>query len=202
MPSLGEAYGGRQWADRDPYRLVTGAALFLVGVAGVVLAILLVTSSLAAVVGDGSLTASKRQAGTLAGLSVPVMLLGLVVVLPSSRRERVGALAGALVAGAGAGLFWYAYPARWTRTANPLAFETTMVYFLGSALALWFVFRSLATFTARNNPGGTVTLSVKRRGGTETVQLSREKYERYRDTIRGDGGTDETVITDLLDDER
>ncbi|MEA5388814.1 hypothetical protein VB773_04270 [Haloarculaceae archaeon H-GB2-1] len=129
------------------------------------------------------------------------MLLGIAVVLPSSRRERLGALTGAVVAGVGVRLFWHAYPARWTRTANPMAFETMMLYFLGIAVALWFVFRALATFTARNNPGGTVTLSVKRHGGTETVELSREKYEHYRNTIRGDGGSDEAVIRDLLGDD-
>lgn len=200
MQSLAEAYDRRAWQDRDPVRLLLGAGLFFAGAVALVAAILLVGMPALDLVYGGSHTLVRRYAGTLAGLAIPALLLGVVVVLPSSRRERAGAVIGATLTVLGVALFWYAYPERWTGTGNSLAFETTMVYFLGCAVALWFEFTAVATFKARNEPGGTVRLNVKRDAGTETVQLSREKYEEYRDTLRSDGGNDEDVIRDLLDE--
>lgn len=200
MQSLGEAYDRRTWQARDPRRLVAGIGLFAVGALSLVAALLLVTTPLSGLVGADAPTVVKRYAGALAGLAVPLLLLGVVVVIPSSRRERAGAVVGTTLSVLGVALFWYAYPVHWTGTASSLAFETGMVYFLGSAVALWFEFTAIATFKTRNTPGGTVTLSVKRQGDTRTVQVSQQQYDEYRKTLRSDGGDDEQVIKDLLNE--
>jgi len=197
MPSLGEAYDRGGVTPRDRTRVVAGSILVVGGALGLVAAIAVLTTPLAG--GDGGTTAATRLAGTLAGLGVPALLLGVVVVLPARRHERVGAAVGTAGAVAGVGLFRYAYPLRWTGTGQSLALPTGLVYFFGSAVALWFVFTAVATFTARNQPGGTITLSVRRRDETRTVEVSRNEYRQAREALR-DGGEDEQVIEDLLDE--
>jgi len=188
MPSLSEAYDRNRRTARDSRRVFGGAAVGLAGALTVLVAI-----GLLAVAGD-SFTA-KAHAGVLAGLGVPALLLAGVLVLPASRRERAGVLVGSAVTVAGVWLFWQAYPTRWTGAADPMAFETVMVYGLGAAFALWHVFTALATVRLRNNPQGTVRLEVIREGGTRTVEVSRDRY----DELVSDGGDAGAVIEELED---
>jgi hypothetical protein len=121
------------------------------------------------------------------------MLLSVVLVLPATTRERAGVVLGSVATVAGVWLFWHAYPTQWTRTADPLAFETVMLYGLGGGVALWYVFTALATFRRRNTPQGTVEVEVVRDGGTRTVEVS---PDQYREMV-GDGGDPGTVIEEL-----
>ena len=180
MPSLEEAYDRRWDGLRDPHRVGVGLVLVGVGALAVVVAMGLVALRPES---DGA----KRAAGIAAGLGVPSMLLGVVVVLPTSRRNRLGVLAGTGLTVLGVVLFWYAYPDRWTRTTDPMAFETLGAYAAGCAIGLWFVFSALASTRLRNVPHGTVELEVVREGETRTVEVSRDRYQ----DIVGDGG--ETV---------
>jgi hypothetical protein len=186
MPSLDEAYDRGGTVERDPRRVRAGATLGLAGALAVLGAI-----GLLAVAGDA--TTAKAHAGVLAGLGVPAMLLAVVLVLPASTRERAGVVVGTALTVAGVVLFWEAYPSRWIEAADPLTFETVMVYGLGGAIALWYVFTTLATFRLRNNPQGTVELEVVREGRTRTVEVSRD---RYREMV-SDGGDASTVIEEL-----
>jgi hypothetical protein len=194
MTSLSEAYGGgrERWSGRDPRHVVAGVGLFVLGALGVVAAILAVTTSAFGMAGD---TEAKRLAGTLAGLGIPAILLSAVVVLPSSRRERIGVCIGALLNVGGVVLFRHAYPERWTRTAESLAFPTAMLYFVGGCIALWFVLSAVATFKVRNNPQGTVNLELTRQGETREVQVSAAQYRRYKQALRGD--RDEAVAEEI-----
>jgi hypothetical protein len=197
MENLGDAYGGRRWNGRDPRRIAAGIVLGVAGALAVVTALLVVTTSLSAVLGITDVRAAEKLGGVLGGLGIPAMFLSVVAVLPSSRRQQVGVLLGNAGCLVGIGLFVRAYPARWTNGAETLAFETTMAYFLGSCLALWFVLTTMASFRYRNNPRGTVRLELKHEGGTETVQVSPEEYKRYARAVRGDGGETEAVIQEL-----
>lgn len=188
MPSLDDAYDRSPFEGRDPRRVYAGMAL---GAAGALA--LLVALGLVAVGGDA--VVYKAYAGVFAGLGVPALLCGVVVVLPASLRERAGVLLGTTLTVIGVALFWHAYPARWTRTADPLAFETAMLYGLGGAIALWFVFTAVATARLRNNPHGTVTLELVRQGTTKTVRVSRDRY----DALVSDGGEAADVIRELED---
>jgi len=188
MQSLDRAYDRRWSGIRSPRRVAAGLCLVAAGVLGVVAALVLV--------GTGSQsTAAKAQAGVAAGLGVPTMLLGVVVVLPASLRQRLGVVFGALLSAGGVFLFWQVYPQRWTRTADPLAFETMMLYGLGGAIALWFVFSTIASFRLRNNPQGTVELEVVKEGSTRTIEVSQDKYQQ----IVSDGGNADAVIDELDD---
>ncbi|MFW5974533.1 MAG: DUF7139 domain-containing protein [Natrialbaceae archaeon] len=190
MPSLDEAYGSRNGLSR-PRSVLGGALLLAVGALAVFVAVGLVW------VGGDSTTA-KLYAGLAAGAGIPAMLLGVVVVLPASTVHRAGVLAGTVLAATGLYLFEYAYPSRWTRTADPLAFETLLVYGVGCAMAVWFVFAAIASIRLRNNPQGTVSLEVIRQGETRTVHLSREQYRE----IVSDGGDPTKYIDGLGEDDR
>jgi hypothetical protein len=191
MRSFEEAYSRRR-TGRDRRRVAGGAGLGFAGAAAVLGAI-----SLVAVAGDT--TAAKQYAGVLAGLGTPAMLLAVVVVLPASWRNRAGVVVGSGLTVIGVVVFWHAYPTRWSGAADPLVFETAVVYGLGGAVALAFVFLTVATFRRRNSPQGTVRLAVNRDSGTETVEVSQREYRRVRRSM-SDGGDPEQILEDLLDE--
>ena len=186
MTSLDEAYDRRWDRLRDPHRV--GAGLVLVGVGA-----LAVLAAMVLVALEPGNKGAKETAGIAAGLGVPAMLLGVVVVLQASRRDRLGVLAGAGLTVVGVALFWFAYPGRWTRTADPLAFETLAVYTAGCAVGLWFVFSAVTSARLRNDPQGTVKLEVVREGETRRVEVSTDRYQE----IVGDGGSAEAVLSEL-----
>ena len=188
MTSLDEAYERRWTGVRNPRRVASGLALVAVGVFAVVAAMGLIGL-------ENQSTQAMQNAGVLAGLGIPTLLLGVVVVLPASRRIRLGVVLGTLVAWVGTGMFWQVYPNQWTRTADPLAFETLLVYGLGCAIALWFVFSAIVSFRRRNNPQGMVRLEVVRQGETRTVEVSNEQYRR----LVNDGGDSSNVIREIDD---
>jgi len=197
MERLGDAYGGRRWEGRNPRRVYAGAALAALGALAVVLGLLVVTTPIGGWLGASDLRAAEKLAGTLGGLGIPAMFLGVVAVLPSSRRENAGVLVGAGLCLLGVVLFQVAYPERWTTGGETLAFETTMAYFLGTALAFSFVFTAMASFRTRNNPQGMVRLELTREGKKQTVTVTREEYQRYAAAISSDGGETEQIIREL-----
>ena len=172
MTSLDQAYDQRWSGIRSPRRVAAGLVLVSAGVLALAAALVLVAT------GSTSTTA-KAHAGVAAGLGVPTMLLGVVV--------------GALLATGGVWLFWEVYPEQWTRTANSLAFETLLVYGLGCAIALWFVFSTIASFRLRNNPQGMIRLEVVTEGSTETIEVSESRYRQ----LVSDGGDAEDVVREI-----
>ncbi|MFB6172836.1 MAG: hypothetical protein ABEJ23_09900 [Haloarculaceae archaeon] len=180
MTSLSEAYD-RRGEERHPRR-AAGAALFVVGAAGLLAALVLASTDAGASLGWDRLLA-REVAGTVGGLAVPTLLLGVVVALPSSTRESLLAGLGAAVCVAGVGLFVYAYPGRWWGVAqNHLTFEVAAVYTVGAVLTLWYVLSAVATVHVRNNPQGTVTLEIEEEGETTVVEVEgtvdRERLRR------------------------
>ncbi|MFC7072280.1 hypothetical protein ACFQJ7_05255 [Halovenus rubra] len=188
MTSLDEAYSQDWTGDRNPRRVVGGLALVGAGIVAVMIAMVLVGL-------QGDSTVAKRYGGVIAGLGIPALLLGVVVVLPASNRTRLGVVFGTVIASTGVFLFWNVYPDRWTRTAEPLAFETTMLYGVGCVVALAFVFSAIASFRLRNNPQGTVRLEVVRQGETRTVEVSNEQYRQ----MVNDGGQAEQLLREIED---
>ena len=197
MENLGDAYGGRRWEGRDPRRVLAGGALALAGALAVVLAILVATTPLADLLGASDIRAAEKLGGTIGSLGVPAMFVGIVAVLPSSRREQVGVIAGAGLCLVGTLLFQVAYPYNWTTGPRTLAFETTIVFLVGACVAFWFVFTAMASFRLRNNPQGTVTLELTHRGESKTVHVSPEEYRRYTNAVRSDGGETQEIIREL-----
>lgn len=188
MPSLDDAYGHSRFDGRDPRLVYGGAAVVVLGAFSLLVALWLVALG-------GDQVIAKKYAGLFGGVGVPTMLAGVVFVLPANLRQRAGVAAGAALTLFGVALFWHAYPTRWTLTSDPLAFPTALVYGLGGAIALWFVFAAIANTRLRNTPAGTVTLELVRQGSTKTVQVSRDRYE----ALVSDGGDPTEVIRELED---
>jgi hypothetical protein len=172
MTSLSEAYGGNVGSVTSLRRLYLGGALFGLGTLLVLVGIVVTTTDLLI---EG-LIAARRTGGILAGVGVPAALLGVLTVLPASRRTRAAAVIGATIAVLGVALFAHAYPCQWSGsncgTAN-LTLPTVGLYFLGSVTTIWCMFVGIATFKRRNDPGGTARLEVVKQG--ETVVVERER---------------------------
>jgi hypothetical protein len=175
MTSLTEVYEGGS-GGADPRRLYLGVGLFLAGVGLVLAGIVVATTGL----GSGSLSWWQRRevAGVLAGLGIPAVLLGIVSVLPASRVVRSGAVLGAAVAALGVLVFYVVYPDRWVGDPTNYSLAALAIYFLGATVSIWCLFAAVATFTTRNDPGGTVTLEVTRAGETRVVNVEGRSLSR------------------------
>ncbi len=177
MTSLSEAYGETGRSEVDPRRILAGAGSFVGGT------LLLVVGILAAaeVVVPGSYTsgAARRLGGILGGLGVPLLLLGVMAVLPADRRTRAAAIVGAAIMTLGVAVFSQAYPHHWVNGPSPhlvdLTLPTAGIYFLGAATTMWCVFVGVANFKTRNDPGGTVTMEVTHKGETKIIEVDRDQ---------------------------
>lgn len=171
MAGLTEVYTGAG-ADASERRLALGGGLFAVGVALAALGTLFGTTDLLAGVGYG-IYESRRIAGVLAGFGVPAVFLGIVTVLPATRRVRIVAVGGAALAACGVLWFWAAYPADWAGYGRDLTLPVIACYLLGTAVTFACLFVGVARFKTRNAPGGTVSLDVVRKGETRFVEVER-----------------------------
>ncbi|MFB6171995.1 MAG: hypothetical protein ABEJ23_05630 [Haloarculaceae archaeon] len=168
MASLSEVYGARGVAPRQ---LWAGVGLFAVGVVLVAAGVLAATTDLLTDAGVHVFVA-RRVAGVLAGLGLPAAMLGVVAVLPASRRVRATAGLGTAVAVLGVALFAWAYPHRWIGGSGPNATPLVVaVYAFGALVACVCLFWTVATFKARSDPGGTVHIEVTD-AGTRVVSAS------------------------------
>ena len=179
MTSLSEAYGGRGRSEVDPRRLYLGVGSFVAGTLLLVVG-LLVAAEVALPSGYSSGEA-RRLGGVLGGVGVPMVLLGVMTVLPADRNTRVAAVVGASVMCLGVALFAYAYPYHWVSGPRPeltdLTLPTAGLYFVGAATTLWSVFVGVANFKTRNDPGGTVTMEVTHKGETKIVEVGRDQLD-------------------------
>ncbi|KKF39373.1 hypothetical protein FK85_29030 [Halorubrum saccharovorum] len=180
MTSLSEAYGGRGRSEVDPRRLYLGVGSFVAGTLLLVAGIL-VAAEVALPNGYTSGEA-RRLGGVLGGVGVPLVLLGVMTVLPADRNTRVAAIVGAAVMCLGVALFAYAYPDQWVGGPHPeltdLTLPTAGLYFVGAATTLWSVFVGVANFKTRNDPGGTVTMEVTHKGETKVIEVDRDELNR------------------------
>lgn len=199
MTSLSEAYRRRVTAV-SRQRLYLGIGLFGSGALLLVAGILAGTTTLAINAGL-DVGGARELAGVLAGLGFPAVLIGVFVVLPATTRQRAAAAVGAGITVLGVTLFRFTYPGRWyvggsEGIPTTLTLLTTVTYFLGTVITLWGLFAAVATFKRRNDPGGTVTLTVTRGGETETVEVAAEDAATAREAFGGVGvmGIDDEAV--------
>ncbi|WP_396610443.1 ribonuclease BN [Haloferax sp. S1W] len=176
MTSLSEAYhGGR--GGPSLRRLSLGFGVFLAGallvIAGIVVATTDVYTS-----GGATLGEARELGGILGGIGVPAVFLGVFTVLPASRRTRAAAVIGASIAVLGVALFSHAYPCQWSGATcgeglRDLTLETVGVYFFGAITTFWCLFVGVANFKTRNDPGGTATVQVTKKGETRVVEVEK-----------------------------
>lgn len=180
MTDLSEAYEGSVASQQGRHRLYLGVGLLFVG------AVLLIVGIIVA--GSGLLTArgysigeTRWLGGILGGIGLPAVVLGIFTILPANRTVRSAALIGASLSVFGVAIFAHAYPCQWigTTCANAgvnLTLPTAGIYTLGTLTTLWCLFVGVANFKIRNNPGGTVTMEVTRKGETKTVEVDQSSF--------------------------
>ncbi|QRV14382.1 hypothetical protein JMJ58_15770 [Haloterrigena salifodinae] len=172
MTSLTEVYDGTAREVVGPRRLYAGTALVLIGALLAVVAVIMATTDLlggyAAVLspGIGTHYASIRLAGVLAGLGVPIALVGVFLVLPASRRVHAAAAISVSLCLLGVVLFWGAYPYDWRFHGDDYTLQVSVVYLLGLFIALWSLFTAVVNFKTRNDPGGALEMNVTRQNKT------------------------------------
>jgi hypothetical protein len=172
MTSLTDVYDGEVGRVASRRQQVVGTGLFLLGAAGLVAAIAFATTP----VGQRfalSEYGARELAGTVAGLGLPAVILGVFTVLPSGRRTRAAAALGTSVAVLGVALFRSIYPYSWVESAPLLALGVSIVYSLGILAAFWALFAAVATFKTRNDPGGTARMEVTESGTIRLVEEAR-----------------------------
>lgn len=173
MNSLTEVYRGDARAGPGRRRRYAGTALVGVGAVLAVLGVVVATTGLldgvVATLTDWEMAiqyATVRIAGVLAGVGVPIALVGLFLVLPANRRVRTTGAVGAGLCLIGVALFWFAYPYHWRGVGADLTLEVAAVYLLGLFAAVWCLFVGVVNFKTRNDPGGTLELNVTRHNRT------------------------------------
>ncbi len=115
------------------------------------------------------------------------MFVGIFTVLPASRVQRAAAAVGAGLAVLGVMLFRAAYPYNWytpgTGVPSTATLAFVLVYAAGIITTFWCLFTAVATFKTRNDPGGTVTLTVTKDGETHTVEVPADDVESAREKL-------------------
>ncbi|WP_324756675.1 DUF7139 domain-containing protein [Haloarcula sp. GH36] len=172
MTSLNDVYDGEVGRVASRRQQVVGMGLFLAGAAGLVAAIAFATTPIGQRF-ELSEYAAREVAGTVAGLGLPAVILGVFTVLPSGRRTRAAAALGTSVAVLGVALFRSIYPYNWVESAPLLALGVSIVYSIGILAAFWALFAAVATFKTRNDPGGTARMEVTESGTIRLVEDAR-----------------------------
>ncbi|PSP84157.1 hypothetical protein BRC83_05910 [Halobacteriales archaeon QS_1_68_17] len=172
MTSLTDVYDGGVGAVAGRRRLYVGVGVFLAGLAMVVGGIVLATAGVGPRLGLGVYEA-RELAGLLAGIGLPAAFVGIFTVLPAGSRTRGAATIGASLAVLGVALFRHVYPRQWVGgpAADPgLTLVTTVVYAVGALTTFGCLFVAVATFRARNDPGGTARMVVTEEGTIRFVE--------------------------------
>lgn len=199
MTSLAEVYEGTVGEGASLRRLYAGTILFVGGALMVGLGIIAATTSVPELFGMNTWQAWE-VAGVLAGLGLPAVFVGVFVILPASDQQRAAAAIGASVAVLGVAFFLYAFPFKWHGDATNLTLPVVAVYSFGALTTFWCLFIAVANFKTRNDPGGTVTLEIKREGGVERVEVTKSDLAEGELGALGNVGS-VGVFGDLADDE-
>jgi hypothetical protein len=203
MAGLSDVFGDNFGPSRR--RVFAGVGLFFAGTAAVAAAVVLGTIGL-----DGMTTfEARRAAGTLAGLGVPATVLGVLAVLPASRRVYAAAAVGAGVCVLGVALFWTVFSSPfWAGTGGRPSYRlpVAVVYAFGGLVDVGALLAGLATVRERRAPGGTARLTVTERGRVEIVDASAGLRDRLVSSasaggsVIADGVTDDLTDATVLDD--
>ena len=161
MTSLSDSYGSEPrnapWTRRQ---LVAAVALFLLGASMIVVGVVAAVTDVFINMFDMVRSESWEVAGIAGGLGVPLLTAAVFAVLPASGRQQLAAGMGIAFTVLGVLMFFIAFPSQWVGDSTSYALPTAGAYFLGGIVMLGAVFDAVASFRERNNPGGTVTLSL------------------------------------------
>ena len=117
----------------DRTDVYVGFGLFLGGIGLAIIALLLfLWSSTFEARSAGHVTWAEPAYG-IAMIALPLVMLGIVVLLPAERRVRYTSIAGVAITAAAVAGFLYAYPDDWNGYGNDYTVEIVAVYAVGLA---------------------------------------------------------------------
>lgn len=167
MPSLAEVYERRVGEVESIERLYLGFMIFSLGVFMVFLGGLIgVFEPVGSLFGAGVAYERWGLGAVLGGLGIPVALVGIYTVIPTSFENRVIAGTGIAIGFLGVATFVYAYPHRWYNDPTDLTWLVFLVYTTGAVLDLWGLFRSVITIEVAI-PKNAISLEYTTENGDE-----------------------------------
>lgn len=189
MTSLSDTYdSGPIGAVWDKGQLVSGVAMFVFGATLLALGIVAATTDVFINVFDlGAMWETRQIGGVFAGMGVPAMIVGVVSVLPTSRRQRLGTLAGLTLSLFAVFMFVAYFPEYWNVSdGTDYTLRIITVYSTGLLIMLSYLFLAVANFKTRNDPGGTVNLQLSIDGEAREVEVDRNQLdsENHRGILR------------------
>ena len=209
---LYEQYIGEPETDTDVY---LGFGLFFVAIGFGLLSLALFVSAVAL---DGfrgdQYFAIAGPAYVLGMLSLPLLMLGIVVLLPIKRRATGAAAVGVLVVGVAAGLFWTAYPSEWAEFGDAQVLQVIGIYAAGMIVVLSSTGAALVAHQLQRVQAPTPSQVAEREiddEASETESYSDEEIERDIEQAMADvdltwGGVESTehrqltIKTDFADE--
>ena len=158
MTSLEDVYDGGVGGVTTRRRMFAGATLLASGTLLSLAGLAVVTTGFA---GGPQTISARLYAGVLFGLAAPGVLGGIVVALPAKPHLRIAAAIGASLSLLGVATFIYAYPEHWAGYGRQLTAQVSGVYALGILVLTYCLFAGIVTLRQRNDPGGTVSLTLR-----------------------------------------
>ncbi len=185
MTSLSDTYDkspvGVVWTRRQ---LIAGVTMFALGSLLLLMGILAATTDLFYNAFDLILWQAQQLAGVLAGIGLPLMIVGFFTVFPSSTRQQIGAALGLAIAICGVYLFVQVFPDFWYQQSPDYTFHVTAVYSLGLLITFAHLFYAAANFKTRNDPGGAVNLQLNLGGSDEPDTSVSEESNQGPNVLR------------------
>lgn len=167
MPSLAEVYERRVGEVESLERLYLGFTIFSLGILMVFLGGLIgVFEPIGALFGAGNPTEQWGLGAVLAGLGIPVALIGIYTVIPTSWENRVIAAAGIVFGFLGVAAFVVVYPHMWHNDPVDLTWLVFLIYTTGAVLDMWGLFRSVLTIEV-SVPNNSISLQYTQEEGKE-----------------------------------
>lgn len=147
-------------------RSFPGVGLLAIAAALLGGAVVLATSNTAATLVGLSAIGAAELARVLAGLGLPLIFVGALTLLPSSRRANGLASVGVVVTFLGIGTFLWAYPDRWLGDALDLTIPVASLYVVGLLLTFLALVYGVLGADPEASESGAATDSRRHSGRT------------------------------------
>jgi len=168
--SGGRRSGEREEADGSTRgRPYLGATLLAVASGLVAGAVVLATSITAAAAAGLTPIEANEVARVLAGVGLPLTFVGVLAVVPTTRRLNALASIGFVLAVCGVGAFFWAYPDRWLGDPLDLTLAVAALYAVGFALTFLALVAGVLAFGRETREGNDVEPQARDRSGRTSL---------------------------------
>lgn len=175
-----ERYVGDPDAETDVY---VGFALFFGGLALGAAGILVFL--LSGTVEGMTVYAYREVASVATAASLPVIMLGVVVLLPGNRRVTAAAVVGSLVCAGAIGLFVWSYPQAWNVSGTDYSLQGVAIYAVGLVAVMGATASTLVGHQverARESAGGSVDPEAVAAAARAELEDDEEELDVNRET--------------------